>query len=56
MIPGDPARPPTLADLREFARQDLAAYKLPEDLVVVDHLPLTAMDKVDRRALAGLVK
>jgi acyl-CoA synthetase (AMP-forming)/AMP-acid ligase II len=43
---------PTLDDLRSFARPRLAAHKLPEALRVVDQLPLTAMDKVDRRALA----
>jgi acyl-CoA synthetase (AMP-forming)/AMP-acid ligase II len=43
---------PTLTELREFAGARLAAYKLPEAIRVVDQLPLTAMDKVDRRALA----
>ena len=47
---GEPA--PALGALRDFASDDLAAYKLPEDLHVVDALPLTAGDKVDRRALA----
>jgi acyl-CoA synthetase (AMP-forming)/AMP-acid ligase II len=43
--------PPTLDDLRAFARHRLAAYKLPEDIRLVDELPLTAMEKVDRKAL-----
>ncbi len=43
---------PTLESLREFAGARLAAYKLPEAIRVVERLPLTAMDKVDRRALA----
>jgi acyl-CoA synthetase (AMP-forming)/AMP-acid ligase II len=42
---------PTLESLRAFASARLAAYKLPEDLRVVDALPLTSMDKVDRQAL-----
>jgi acyl-CoA synthetase (AMP-forming)/AMP-acid ligase II len=50
---GAPA--PVLAALRDFAADDLAAYKLPEDLHVVDALPLTAGDKVDRRALAETI-
>jgi fatty-acyl-CoA synthase len=49
------ATPPTLDELRAFGRERLAAYKLPEDLRLVDELPLTAMEKVDRRALAALV-
>ena len=55
VVPRDPAAPPTLASLRAGAAGRLAAFKLPEDLVVVDSLPLTAMDKVDRRALSTLV-
>jgi acyl-CoA synthetase (AMP-forming)/AMP-acid ligase II len=43
--------PPTLDDLRTFAGAQLAAYKLPEAVRVVEKLPLTPMDKVDRRAL-----
>lgn len=47
---GRPA--PTLDELRSFAADRLARHKLPEQLVVVDALPLTAMEKLDRRALA----
>ena len=46
---------PSLESLRTFAAGRLAAYKLPEDLRLVDELPLTAMEKLDRRALATLV-
>ncbi len=46
---------PTLEDLRSFAAEKLAAYKLPEALRIVDALPLTSMDKLDRRAIATLV-
>lgn len=52
VVPRDPSAAPTLDDLRDYACSRLAAYKLPEAVRVVDHLPLTAMDKVDRRALA----
>jgi len=51
IVPRDPGAPPTLASLREHAGGSIAAYKLPEDLRVVDDLPLTPMEKVDRRAL-----
>ena len=46
---------PSLEALRQFARPRLAAHKLPEALVVVGELPRTAMEKVDRRALAEIV-
>ncbi|MDX6285191.1 MAG: hypothetical protein QOG53_676 [Frankiales bacterium] len=46
---------PTLQTLREYAAAHLAAYKLPEDIRLVDALPLTAGDKLDRRALAALL-
>ena len=55
LVPHDPRDPVTLAELRSFATDRLAAYKLPEDLRVVDALPLTAGEKVDRRTLAALV-
>ena len=55
VVPRDPARVPTLADLRDYAEPQLAAYKLPEAVHVIDGLPLTAGEKVDRRALADLV-
>ena len=44
---------PTLESLRQFGGARLAAYKLPEELRLVDTLPLTSMDKVDRKALAA---
>jgi acyl-CoA synthetase (AMP-forming)/AMP-acid ligase II len=46
---------PTLDELRSFGHDRLASYKLPDDLLVVDALPLTAMEKLDRRALRALV-
>jgi acyl-CoA synthetase (AMP-forming)/AMP-acid ligase II len=53
LVAADPLRPPTLDDLRRHAAPRLASYKLPEALRVVDALPLTVMDKVDRRRLAA---
>jgi len=46
---------PVLEELRAFASGRLAAHKLPEALRVVDALPLTAMEKLDRRALRAQV-
>lgn len=54
VVPTDAAAPPTLDDLRAHGSETLARHKLPEGLVVVDEIPLTAMQKVDRRALARL--
>jgi acyl-CoA synthetase (AMP-forming)/AMP-acid ligase II len=51
VVPRDPAAPPDLDEVRRFLAPRLAAYKLPEALRVVDALPLTPMQKVDRRAL-----
>jgi O-succinylbenzoic acid--CoA ligase len=53
-VPADPDAPPTVEELRAFARARLAAAKLPRQLVVVDGLPRTASGKVLRRALRGL--
>lgn len=52
VVPRSPGQVPTLDDIRSFAADRLAHHKLPEAVLVVDSLPLTAMEKVDRRALA----
>ena len=46
-----PGATPTLEDLRGYAEARLAAFKRPEALELVTELPLTAMQKLDRRAL-----
>jgi acyl-CoA synthetase (AMP-forming)/AMP-acid ligase II len=46
---------PSLDALREHARGRLATYKLPEAVLVVDELPRTAMEKIDRITLGALV-
>jgi acyl-CoA synthetase (AMP-forming)/AMP-acid ligase II len=55
VVPTDPRTPPALDDLRAFAALRLATHKLPEAISVVDALPLTAMDKLDRRRLAEMI-
>jgi len=47
----DPGHPPTGEELVEWCRARLADYKAPDRVVIVDELPLTAMLKVDKRAL-----
>jgi acyl-CoA synthetase (AMP-forming)/AMP-acid ligase II len=51
VVPRDGEHPPTLDGLRAFASDRLAKHKLPEALVLLDALPLTAAEKVDRPAL-----
>lgn len=43
-----------LHELRDFAREHLAAYKYPRDIHVVDAIPHTSVGKVDRKALRSL--
>jgi len=51
VVPADPAAPPTLAGLRAFARERLAAAKVPRELVLVPSLPRGASGKLLRRLL-----
>jgi len=46
--------PPTLEALRAWCGARLADYKAPDRVAIVDELPLTAMGKVDKRALGAL--
>jgi len=55
VVPRDGVSTPDLSQLRQFAAERLARYKLPDDLVVLTALPLTAGEKVDRRALERLI-
>jgi acyl-CoA synthetase (AMP-forming)/AMP-acid ligase II len=52
VVPAAGERPPTLAELRAWVRDRLADYKAPDELELVEALPLTAMMKVDKAALA----
>ncbi len=54
VVPDHDHPAPDLETLRAFAAEKLAAYKLPEALLLVEALPLTSMDKLDRKALAEL--
>jgi acyl-CoA synthetase (AMP-forming)/AMP-acid ligase II len=55
IVPRDTERVPELSDIRAFASDRLARYKLPDAVVVLTALPLTAGEKVDRRALERLI-
>ncbi|MHB1583511.1 MAG: class I adenylate-forming enzyme family protein [Acidimicrobiales bacterium] len=50
VVPAD--EPPELDELRRRCRQAIADYKAPDLLVLVDHLPLTAVGKVDKADLS----
>jgi acyl-CoA synthetase (AMP-forming)/AMP-acid ligase II len=55
VVPADAAAPPTLAELRTHVADELADYKAPDELLIVDELPMTAMLKPDRLALRELI-
>lgn len=46
-----PGAPPSLAEVQSKVKAELADYKSPDRLVLLDSLPLTAMMKVDKAAL-----
>ena len=54
VVPADPTAPPSVDDLRAHLSDRIATYKFPEAVRVVDELPLTPMQKIDRRALAAV--
>jgi acyl-CoA synthetase (AMP-forming)/AMP-acid ligase II len=47
--------PVTLEDLRSHCRDRIAYFKLPERLMIVDHIPYSETGKVNRRRLALLI-
>ena len=53
----DPAHSqPTLDEVRAWCRARLADYKAPDRLVIVDTLPVTAGQKIDKVALSAAAK
>ena len=56
VVASAPDAPPSLASLREFGAAVLARHELPEDVVVVDALPLTSLHKLDRSACCRLTR
>jgi O-succinylbenzoic acid--CoA ligase len=51
VVPTSPHDPPTLEELRSYARERLAPAKAPRELVLVPSLPRTASGKLLRRLL-----
>ena len=51
VVPAEPGSPPSLDDLRSFARDELPAAKLPREVVVLRAIPRTPGGKPLRRLL-----
>ena len=51
VVPANPADPPSLAQLREFCRDDLARFKAPRDLRLVPTVSRTPNGKIRRADL-----
>jgi bile acid-coenzyme A ligase len=49
--PADPAAPPSADDMRAYAKERLAPYKVPKTVEIVDSIPRSAATKVSRGAL-----
>lgn len=56
IVPADPANPPTLEDLRAYLRGRIADYKVPEEVRIMDELPLTAFMKLDRQRIKEIAR
>ena len=48
-------RPLSLEDLRRFVADRIAAYKVPERIIILKEMPLNPSGKVDRKKLHALV-
>ena len=51
MVEAETGDTPTLADLSEHVREQLAAYKAPRELVLVDSIGRAPNGKVDYKAI-----
>ena len=51
VVPADPEKPPGLEELRELVRSELADYKAPDRLEIIDQLPANTLLKTDKNAL-----
>jgi acyl-CoA synthetase (AMP-forming)/AMP-acid ligase II len=54
VVPRDPADPPALAELRAYVGGELASFKRPDGVTVLEDLPVTPMFKVDKQVLKAL--
>ena len=51
VVPTEPADPPDLDRLRGMVKATMPSYAAPHELVLVDHIPRTALGKIRRAAL-----
>lgn len=51
VVPRERSCPPTLDELRSFVGQELASFKRPDGLTLLEQMPLTAMFKPDKQSL-----
>ena len=51
VVPRTAADPPSLPELRAFVGAEMASFKRPDGLTLLDELPLTPMFKVDKQTL-----
>jgi bile acid-coenzyme A ligase len=49
--PSDPAAPPSASEVIAFAKERVAAYKVPKTVEIVDRIPRSEATKVNRAAL-----
>lgn len=56
VLPSDPSAPPDPDELRRFARESLAGFKVPERWVAVSELPKSETGETLRRALRSRVE
>lgn len=56
VVPADAGAPPTIEELRALVRSELADYKAPDRLELLERLPVNSMLKVDKNALRALAK
>ena len=57
VVTTEPGAHVTLASLREaLTAMEVARYKLPEHLIIIEELPLTSMGKIDKKGLRKLVQ
>jgi fatty-acyl-CoA synthase len=50
-----PAASVTVDDLKQHVRDNLANYKVPREIIVLDELPRSSTGKISRRDLHGLL-
>ena len=55
VVPRAIKNPPTLEELREHGSRELASFKLPEVVVIINEIPRNATDKIDRRKLLEII-